>query len=95
VETIEVKRGTVAMLADHALTQVWEIDQHPDGDGCCPQCCAPCAALKQLLDAGLLDDLLRPRMQPCGSDERWDYTADRVDRAILARVWRMTSCHLG
>ncbi|MEV5211259.1 hypothetical protein AB0K35_27685 [Micromonospora sp. NPDC053740] len=57
----------------------------------CPVCCGPCFALKTLLDAGQLDDIVRAY----GSEgwDWWDADTGQVDRGLLARAWRMTECH--
>ncbi len=62
-----------------------------EDEGCCPVCCGPCAALKTLLDAGQLDDIVRTY----GSQgwDWWDAETGQVDRGLLARAWRMTQCH--
>ncbi len=60
-----------------------------DDFGCCPVCCGPCHALKTLLDAGQLDDIVRP--YATGWDW-WDANRGEVDRAWLARAWRLNDC---
>ncbi|MEV2239594.1 hypothetical protein [Micromonospora sp. NPDC049891] len=61
--------------------------------GCCPVCCGPCLALKKLLDAGQLDDIVREYASWGGGWECWDEQAGQVDRVWLAGAWRMTDCH--
>lgn len=75
-------------LAAFALAKLWDADQNEGG--CCPRCCPTCAALKRLLDADQLDDIVRE--QERGGD-MWDAERDQVDRAWLERAWRMTECH--
>lgn len=74
------------LIAD-ALGALWGADETT---GCCPACCGPCSALKELLDAGRLDDLVREYGRDCFW---WDEANDRVDREWLTGAWRMTACH--
>lgn len=81
--------GIAERLAGAHLDVLW----YADGDGgCCPKCCNPCSALRRLLDAGQLDDIVRDYAP--GSDW-WNASAGRIDRAWLAVAWRMTDCHSG
>lgn len=86
-DLVAMDAQVAAFLIAGALDDLWYADQE---EGCCPQCCAPCAALKQLLDAGRLDDLVRPYEEQFSS-ETW--LNGEVDRNFLARAWRMTDCH--
>lgn len=88
VSKLAANLDAVAELADHAITSLWMGDQD---EGCCPTCCAPCHALRVLLDAGVLDQLiaLRPGHERC---DTWDAERGQVDRAFLERAWRLTSC---
>lgn len=86
---VVVDRQTHSWLVEAALDQIWYGEQEEDSLGCCPTCCAPCAALKALLDAGTLDDAVRHRT----TSSWWDATNGRVDRDWLSKAWRMTSCH--
>jgi hypothetical protein len=90
-----VLEPVVAMLAETAaflvaghLSILYRADQE---EGCCPECCAPCAGLKQLLDVGQLDDIARPYYEKEGSSDIW--VNGQVDREFLKRAWRMTDCH--
>ena len=76
----------VAGLARFALDQLWQAED----EGCCPTCCDPCGALRDLLDAGVLDRLLAVSSGATGSS--W-WVDGKVDRAWLARAWRRTDCH--
>jgi hypothetical protein len=86
---VVVPAQTAAYLVAGHLDFLYVDDQ---AEGCCPECCAPCRALKQLLDAGQLDNLARPYYEGEGRDsEVW--LDGRVDREFLNRAWRMTNCH--
>lgn len=74
----------ISKLIEFALDELVVADQN---EGCCPVCCAPCNALKQLLDQDSLDHLYAPRANP-------DIWVDgHVDRDFLTHVWRRTDCH--
>ncbi|WP_431881695.1 hypothetical protein [Micromonospora chalcea] len=83
---VTVERDVIAMLIDAELTHLWLTERD---EGCCPECCAPCAALKRLLELGQLDDLIRSR---AGRNDWWDADNDQVDRVWLAAAWRRTDC---
>ena len=96
-DTVTLDAQTAARLAAHALNQLWDADQDdedPEVSGCCPECCGPCVALRQLLDAGQLDDVVRPYVEATGGDWSW-WVNNQVDRDWLTRAWRMTLCHAG
>lgn len=80
-------RVALLLVAGH-LNHLHSADQE---DGCCPVCCGCCWALKELLDAGQLDDLVRD--YATDGWDCWDVDAGRVDRAWLERAWRLSSCH--
>lgn len=82
-----IPQQTIRWLAEYAMSQLFAAEQDM---GCCPRCCGACAALRQLLDAGQLDDLMR---EDGPSSYWWDHVGGRVDRAWLDRAWRMTKCH--
>jgi len=83
---VAVDRRILTWLTMAALTDICVAD---DDIGCCPACCAPCAAIKALLTAGQLDDTVRDRGP--GWDW-WDESRSEVDRELLARAWRLTKC---
>jgi hypothetical protein len=64
-----------------------------ESEGCCAHCCAPCAALKDLMDCGLLDDLYRAYMNSAsaGLIAVWDYDKDEINRRWLLDAWRSGS----
>lgn len=88
--TLTVDLEAVARLATAALDHlVWDGCSAP-GSPCCPVCCEPCAAIKRLLDDGILDRLLVH--DPSVSGSSWwatDHCGNAgVDREWLARCWR-------
>lgn len=87
---ITVDNTTLAGLVAHALNQLDGWDQPQDDHGCCPYCCAPCASLKALDEAGQLDNAVRPIAD---GYVWWDANAGTVDRGWMARAWRETDCH--
>lgn len=75
-----------AMLAHHALNELWaESDFQPDGMGCCHVCCAPCAALAQLDRVGVLDKVLAA--WPEGSRGSDVFPGGCLDRVWMYRQW--------
>lgn len=79
----------VAKLARFAMDLLWQANR---SHGCCPQCCAPCAALKHFNDVGMLSHILY--MDPEASTHLWwDVPKGRVNQAFLRKAWRMTECH--
>jgi hypothetical protein len=85
----------VAWLAESTLDHIWYAEQDDDWEGCCPRCCAPCAALKRLLDDGQLDELLTHA--PAAVNSEW-WAVDHlgrggVDREWLEKAWQLTACH--
>lgn len=91
VPDVTMPADAAAGLAAYALDCLWAADQ--EDDGCCPTCCAPCHSLKEMLDGGQLDDVVRAYAVSCGGSVWWDLANDQVDRAWLDRAWRMTECH--
>lgn len=85
----------VAWLAEAALDHIWYAGQADGWEGCCPLCCASCAALKRLLDDGQLDALLAHA--PAAVCSAWWHVdhlgVGGVDREWLANAWRLTCCH--
>jgi hypothetical protein len=77
-------------LVGFALDALHADDQR---EGCCPECCAPCAALAHLAATGQLDRIAADYIARTGDSDWWDGVEGRVDRAWLARAWRMVDCH--
>ena len=77
------------LVAGHVdlLWQAWA-NGPDDARGCCPVCCGPCSALKDLLDAGLLDELYGTYVdQGFGEMETWDAEKRQVGRKWLLEAW--------
>lgn len=76
------------LVAGHVnmLWQHWAND--PEMPGCCPHCCGPCAALKDLYDRGQLDTLYGAYQDSVGGDnEVWDPVLRQVRRGWLLQAW--------
>jgi hypothetical protein len=75
----------VAGHVDHLWNQ-WANDK--EVPGCCTECCGPCAALKDLLDRGQLDELYGVYVdQGFGETATWDAEKRQVDRRWLLAAW--------
>lgn len=62
------------------------LDPATDVDGCCPDCCAPCHLLRELMRAGTLDEIVTWAPNHMWSDLDW-WVNGRVDREWLDLVW--------
>jgi hypothetical protein len=82
---LEVAADLVAGHVDILWNQVFnEVGM----EGCCNRCCAPCSALSQLLDLGLLDELYRFYHRSYGGQSLvWDEEKNQIDREWLDRAW--------
>lgn len=63
--------------------------------GCCVECCAPCHALKELLDMNRLDELYGHYIRRAGSGvetgwSTWDPVKHQVGRRWLYEAWGIT-----
>jgi hypothetical protein len=90
-ETVELPRQVAGRLVAGHVNILW---QHA-ASGCCPVCCAPCKALKELLDAGQLDDLYGAWVgdDRSGSDI-WDPEKRQIRRDWLLNAWNVDlGCH--
>lgn len=75
----------VAGHVDNLWSQWANDDEVP---GCCPLCCGPCAALKDLLDRGQLDELYGVYVdQGFGEMDTWDAERRQVGRDWLRKAW--------
>lgn len=78
-----------SMLAHHALSALWsQSDFQPCDDdmwGCCPTCCAPCAALLYLDRQGVLDHVLAEWAE--GSRDCGMFVEGKLDRGWMYRQW--------
>jgi hypothetical protein len=72
----------VGWLVASALHGLWSKTEDEDLGGCCWHHCGPCGALKTLLDAGHLDDLV-PRVERHGGNAIWDEAREQVWRGWL------------
>lgn len=72
-------------LFAHGLNELFVDEQD---EGCCYECCGPCNALKQMLDAGLLDYYAKMVIETMGDSYWWK--KDKVDREWLESAWRLT-----
>ena len=73
-------------LTHHALNELFV-----DDEGCCPECCAPCHALKDLDDEGVLDSVVRLWAEyddgtPTLTNHSW-WKEDKVDREWMYGQW--------
>jgi hypothetical protein len=82
IEMLDDARIGAALVA-HAINCI-------DDDGCCPDCCAPCGALRDLDATGRLDDAVRPYAEQ-GCDLDW-WAGGAVDRQWLHARWRPVGC---
>jgi len=61
------------------------------GHGCCADCCAPCGILRDLRDAGTLDDIVRICPPHYWTGLTW-WTPDGVDKNWLQACWSNSLC---
>ncbi len=88
-------RDRVGMLIHAALDQLWtaspdsaDRDAGPDVRlGCCPECCAPCHVVAELLEQGRLDVWVSWWPESLPGTSWWDEANGRVDRGWLERAW--------
>jgi hypothetical protein len=80
------------LIAGHVdlLWNSWANDS--ERPGCCVECCAPCHALKELLDLGLLDELYGHYIRKAGAGTEtgwstWDPEKHQVGRRWLYEAW--------
>jgi hypothetical protein len=84
------------LVAGHLHTLWNQVVNDEDMRGCCKRCCAPCHALSELLDMGLLDDLYEVYLSYSGGRDSdvWDDEKGEIDRAWFANAWRDDlGCH--
>lgn len=84
----KIEGQAFASLARFALDVLYQADQ--DG-GCCPLCCAPCAALRSLRFTGRLNDIVA--QDPGSTQSVWWVEGQGVNDGFLRHAWRMTGCH--
>lgn len=61
-------------------------EQNEFSRGCCPDCCAPCYALRELDQQGILDDVVLMAPEYLWVDIAWRKDG-KVNREWLAAVW--------
>lgn len=83
------------LVAGHVHTLWSQVVNDEDMRGCCKRCCAPCHALAELLDLGLLDDLYEIYHRTTGGQsDVWDEDRQEIDRVWFADAWRDDlGCH--
>jgi hypothetical protein len=89
VNTVTMPTLTAARLVAGHVDRLWDAWAN-DGDmpGCCPECCGPCAALKDLYDRGELDGLYGAYVdQGFGEMDTWDAEKRQVGRGWLLEAW--------
>lgn len=78
------------LVAGHVniLWSQWANETDPEFKGCCPECCGPCNALRDLLEAGQLDELYGAWLaQDESRSFAWDFANRQVGRDWLAAAW--------
>ncbi len=88
-------RERVGMLVHFALDQLWQASPDSAGDdadpqdhlGCCPECCAPCCVVAELLEQGRLDRWVSWWPESLPGTSWWDGHHNEVDRDWLERAW--------
>jgi hypothetical protein len=82
-----VLREPFAILVVHQLNMLWYAAQNDDSDdrGCCADCCAPCGIVRDLLDVGVLPDVIG--WAPEHLTETWQ----PLDEAWLRARWACRS----
>lgn len=83
------------LVAGHVnnLWSQWANDK--DMPGCCPECCGPCAGLKELFELGQLDALYGAYLDMTGGEsDTWDAEKQQVGREWLLEAWSVRmGCH--
>lgn len=72
-------------------TQLNDLDMVSQDLGCCPICCSSCYALRELLRAGKLDELVMP-IYRTDSVAYWDAEKNTIRADWLQHAWRMRDC---
>lgn len=88
---------TARLVAGH-VNILWNQWANEDLAGCCPKCCAPCSALKELLDLGLLDRLYGVYVEETDAKDSavWDDAMHEIGRGWLLSAWSADlDCHDG
>lgn len=81
------------LMVVFALNQLWGLSpeclpDHPDYEGCCDTCCAPCDLLRRLETAGELDGIVQlAEPHHWQSSAWWDDITKSVRRDWLHASW--------
>ncbi len=108
-DAVTPMRRVIGQLVHFALDRLWYASpdslpddptegQREDHLGCCPECCAPCAALRTAAAEGYLDAMVLFWPDTLPGTSWWDERRQRVDREWLWRSWDQTDklgCHHG
>lgn len=75
------------VLTHHALNELYTSE-----DGCCTKCCAPCAALKELDEQGILEEVVHlwefhDDGTPTLIDDGAWWKNGKVDRSWMYHQW--------
>lgn len=86
----EVRLSVLADLVAGHVDRLWmQVTGDPEVPGCCPECCAPCNALRQLQADGMLDYLYGIYMKNSGGgeSETWDDERGRLEPSWFDKAW--------
>jgi hypothetical protein len=63
-------------------------------EGCCPQCCGPCSALKYLSGPGqVVADIAMESITPIASNGYgWQYPNREINWNMVERSWQISRC---
>ncbi len=85
-------------LEEQGTLLIVELNKLPDPDyfseqgsqhaerSCCPECCASCEVLRDALESGRINDLIR-QSSIYDTDWSWQTPAGDVDEDYVRRVW--------
>lgn len=84
--------GLTAGSINQLLSSELGLDPEWPKDGtCCPECCAPCSALRWLRDNGIPVGQWLADAEMGGYD--WQQPDNTIDWELIAQRWTMTDCH--
>ncbi len=79
------EQGTLLMVELNKLPDPDDLSGNADRS-CCPDCCASCGVLRDVLESGRINDLIR-QSDIYDTDWSWQTPAGDVDEDHLRRVW--------